>query len=383
MPDEINFDVESATEATNGKAIEITTIDYSPEWKTVNCLDQAMKDIEGINTTYEELLAGIASHITELDSISDVDTPDVPHTSGESEEAADEPEVLDETTPQETGEESSTEEEEGEVKGEQKESGEQLEEETEEQSTGEEGEKPEEQQDQKENEEDPAEEKQPDQKPGENLTEETEDQPKPEEEKPEEKPDGQPETKPEEEPEQEPEKEEHQDPKPDPERKPQGGSHDKPEQTKPTLPPAPPKIVDTAVVKSEYAQFKLTSDPNDTNVFYLKEGTSVTIVDFNESNGLIKVQLSDGQEGWMTPESLNLKSNAVEISKAYVNVNVTKPVEMRFGTTENSPVITTLEHSKEFSVIGIDTETNMVKIRLESGIEGYVSGEYLQLRSNN
>ena len=78
-----------------------------------------------------------------------------------------------------------------------------------------------------------------------------------------------------------------------------------------------------------------------------------------------------------------MKSNASEISKAYIKTDLLEKVELKFGTSEEAYTICEIDKNVELSVIGYDKTSNMFKVRLQDGSEGYVNSDYLHIRTNN
>ena len=305
--DEINFDVESAQGKISNKNIELSTFEYELEWKTVNCIQQAIKDLENIGVEFEEAIAIVSDHINELNDISGSNPPDVPGV-----EKDDSDIVGDNVTPPVETPTTGVEPTPTPTTG------------VEPTPTPTTGVEP-------------------------TPTPTTEVEPTPTPTSP--KRDG----------------DDH------------SGGHSHHDDPQPEI----PKIVDTAEITKEYTKFKLTSDASDDSSLYIPKGTKVTVVDSNVVDGCVKVKLSNGQEGYVSVEDLLMKSNASEISKAYIKTDLLEKVELKFGTSEEAYTICEIDKNVELSVIGYDKTSNMFKVRLQDGSEGYVNSDYLHIRTNN
>ncbi|MFC4322751.1 SH3 domain-containing protein [Litchfieldia salsa] len=111
----------------------------------------------------------------------------------------------------------------------------------------------------------------------------------------------------------------------------------------------------------------------------LKRGKAVNV--YEESNGWAKVSV-DGKVGYLSTDFLTLlPTNKVQSSSEstftkYVNVNAGSHLNVRHNPTTDSKIVSKLSNN---TIVNVLIENNgWAKIKLENGVEGFVSTQYLQ-----
>ena len=345
MSEEINFDIEDAESHLKNEEIDLRKIDYSDEWKTTTCIDSTFDELETILDNFYQQVISINRYIASINDISLTDPPDIEDDTIEEDDTpieetldTDEQDNTDDNVDlEDMGEESDTD-----IKEDDTESlideEEHLEDMSEETDT--------------DIKEDDTESLIDEEEHLENMSEDSDSNYY-------EKPD---------ETESVIDEEEHLE---NINHDSDGNNYEKPDE-----------IIDTAFIKTKIALFIL--DPNDeSSAITLNYGTMVTIIDEDFENGLVKVKLDDGREGYIKIETLSLKSDAKVLSNAQVRYGLQNEVTLRFGKSKDSSVIRTITQNDKLEVIGYLNEQNLVKVRMEDGTEGYVSQEYLIINVNN
>ena len=118
----------------------------------------------------------------------------------------------------------------------------------------------------------------------------------------------------------------------------------------------------------------------------LKKGSSLTVLDSSDPEWA-RVQAADGRQGWCSKTYLKMTAagappqtspSGTQASPSGATATTTDYLNLRAGAGTNYPVLLTLAKGVTASVLD-DSNSGWVKVRTQSGREGWCSRQYLRL----